>query len=174
MDNVHKITQYLLALEKAGTKYDWWHDGDPALGEGPPAHAVDKRAPKPENVKQAFCAGLGNLALRLIGKPVPKNPPWDGGTGAWGIAYKSKWKDFKLSECREGDVAFRPFNYAGVTDQGHWAYVGPNGVCIQSYAHHGATNQPGVTSAVTMQTSHFSWGPQGGYIWRIPREALWG
>lgn len=173
MDNVRKITKYFLDLERAGTTYHWWYEGHPALGEGPPSHAVDKPAPKPQDVKKVFCAGLGNLGLRLIGKPVPKKPPYDGGTGAWGSAYSSKWKKFVLSECREGDIAFRPFNYGGIKDQGHWAYVGPNGVCIQSYANHGATLEPGVTSAVTMSQSHFSWGPEGGYIWRIPREAVW-
>lgn len=40
--NIRAVTDYLLEIEGAGTPYDWWREGDPALGAGPPAHAVDR------------------------------------------------------------------------------------------------------------------------------------
>jgi hypothetical protein len=151
--NIRAVTDNLLDIERLGTPYHWWREGDPALGEGPPAHAVDKDAPRPGDVKAVFCAGLGNLALRFVGKPVPKFHPYNGGTGAWLRAYEEKWRPFRLDDAEEGDVAFRPFNYDGPADQGHWAYCsgrGANARVIQSYAYHGATVKPDVTSDVTL------------------------
>jgi hypothetical protein len=86
---------------------------DPARPDATHTQVTTFRQKRAWEVKRVFCAGLGNLALRLIGKPVPKNPPWNGGTGAWKIAYGSKMVPFRLDQCREGDVAFRPLNYAG-------------------------------------------------------------
>ena len=116
--NIRAVTDYLLEIERVGTPYDWWREGDPALGFGPPAHAVDRDAPRPGDVKAVFCAGLRNLALRFVGKPVPKLHPYDGGTGPWLRAYEGKWRPFRLEDVEEGDVAFRPFNYDGPADQG--------------------------------------------------------
>lgn len=169
--NIRAVTDYLLAIERADTPYDWWREGDPALGAGPPAHAVDRDAPRPEDVRAVFCAGLGNLALRFVGKPVPKLHPYDGGTGSWLRAYDGKWRTFRLDDAEPGDIAFRPFNYDGPADQGHWAYCsgkGPNGRVIQSYAHNGATVQPGVTSEVTLARSH-----DGGYYVYLLKARDW-
>jgi predicted chitinase len=169
--NIRAVTDYLLEIEGAGTPYDWWREGDPALGAGPPAHAVDRDAPRPGDVKAVFCAGLGNLALRFVGKPVPKLHPYDGGTGAWLRAYEGKWRPFRLEDAEEGDVAFRPFNYDGPADQGHWAYCsgrGANARLIQSYAHNGATVKPGVTSEVTLARSH-----EGGYYVYLLKARDW-
>ncbi len=46
--NIRAVTDYLLEIERAGTPYHWWREGDSALGVGPPAHAVDRDAPRPE------------------------------------------------------------------------------------------------------------------------------
>lgn len=169
--NIRAVTDYLLSIERAGTPYRWWREGDPALGAGPPAHAVDREAPRPGDVKATFCAGLGNLALRFVGKPVPKLHPYDGGTGAWLRAFEGKWRPFRLEDAEEGDVAFRPFNYDGPADQGHWAYCsgrGANARLIQSYAYNGATVEPGVTSEVTLARSH-----DGGYYVYLLKARDW-
>jgi predicted chitinase len=169
--NIRAVTDYLLEIERAGTPYHWWREGDPALGAGPPAHAVDRDAPRPGDVKAVFCAGLGNLALRFVGKPVPKLHPYNGGTEAWLRAYDGKWRPFRLEDAEEGDVAFRPFNYDGPADQGHWAYCsgrGANAKVIQSYAYNGATVKPGVTSDVTLARSH-----EGGYYVYLLKARDW-
>ncbi len=46
--NIRAVTDYLLEIERAGTPYHWWREGDSALGVGPPAYAVGRDTPRPE------------------------------------------------------------------------------------------------------------------------------
>lgn len=155
-DRIKKVTDYNLALVKADIPYSWWYDGLLLNTDGPPAFGVDGPAPSPEHVNAVFCAGVGNLDLRLVGKPVPKNAGdsgYDGGTKAWIDTYGAVMVPFSLEDAEEGDVAFRPFQYSGPGDQGHWCYVGPNGTVIQSWAYP-ATVEPGVNADATLEQSH--------------------
>ena len=137
--------------------------------DGPPAFGVDGPAPAAKLVKCVFCAGVGNLDRRLLGLHVPKNygdRGYDGGTKAWMDTFGECMIDFDLDKAEEEDVAFRPFQYSGYDDQSHWAYVGPNGICIQSYSDSVLTVEPGMNADVTLERSH--WSRAGGeYIYLL-------
>lgn len=159
-------------LKLVGAPYSWWHDGMSLSRNDAPAWAVDDKAPDPVTVKArgVFCAGVGVLMLRATGRPVPKNGDYPGGTKSWQLNYRMV--PFRLDELRRGDILFRPFQYAGSLDQGHWSVAlgGADDKVLQSFANHVATIWPGVNATYTARESHDG----GYYVYRIPREAWLG
>lgn len=166
INNTERAIAYGLKL--VGAPYSWWHGG--ALGEGPPAWAVDDPAPNPSLVREkgVFCAGVVNLMLRSIGRPIPKNPPYNGGTGAYGKDYKLH--PFSLSAVSRDDAVFRP--YANEEDQGHIAVAlgGAHDKVLQSFAYNTNTIHPGVNTDYTLVQSNDG----GFYKYIIKAEELWG
>jgi hypothetical protein len=166
--NMDKAIAY--ALNFRGAPYVWWANEQQNLGEGPPAWAVDRTAPDPLTVRQRglFCMAVMNLMLRKLGKPVPKNAPYDGGTGAYRLVYGSKMRLFALSEVERGDLLFRP--YRSVQDQGHGAVAlgGPDEKVLQSFATSFGTTYPGCNTTYTARQSH-----DGGYYRYLLKAKDW-
>jgi len=83
-------------------------------------------------------------------------------------------KPFKLSECREGDVAFVDFQ-SPWAPEGHIGFClgnGPDAKFLQSHlASTCVIGEPGLNDDYTIAQSH-----DGGYYYthRIPRETIWG
>lgn len=148
-----------------GAPYSWWQSGElcddaPAwAGIGPPQVDLVFH-------KGVFCAGLVNLMLREIGLPIPLNPPYNGGTAAYGLNYKLH--QFSLTEVRRGDAVFRPFT--DTSDQGHIAIAlgGGDDPVLQSFAD-AESNSPGVNDSYTVRDSHCG----SYYQFIIKREDLW-
>lgn len=138
------------ALELVGTPYGWWTGGPIPLGA--PAwvgHWNGTTGPVPPTAevrsKSCFCAGLPNLMLRVVGRPVPceRCPAgktvgavhWCGGTGAYGRNYSGAEPFSRNVSWPRGTLLGR--RYASVSDQGHVAVVlepGLNGRILQSYS----------------------------------------
>jgi len=139
--------------------------------DGPPFYAVSKPAPDIEFVKahDMACTGLGNLLERKAGKRVPfgfggPGTTWDGGTPAWVSYFAGKWsKPFHLSEAKRWArhtgclvLVMRRFRDAN-HDQGHVAFVCPDGKVLQSI-HGPAGESTGLNRHWTIEQSH-----DGGY-----------
>jgi hypothetical protein len=173
-ERIQKVTEYNLALvAEEDIEYSFWHDGECINTDGPPAFGVDGPAPTTDNVSEIFCAGVGNLDLRLLGKPVPKNTStscFDGGTRSWSDTYGDAMIGFDLNQAEEGDVAFRPFQWSAPSDQGHWAYVGPDqgagNICIQSWPFAG--DDSGMNASYTIEESH-----DGGFYFYLLKAKDW-
>ena len=131
--------------------------------------AVDDVIPPVECVHRngVFCAGVVNLMLRSIGLPIPKNPPYDGGTQVYELQYQLV--PFDLHTIRRGDAVYRP--YTSGTDQGHIgiALGGPDDPLLQSFAESMDTDRPGVNVDYTVRESHCG----SFYSYILPREELW-
>jgi hypothetical protein len=163
-ENIQKVTAFNRRLAQLNPPYLLWRKGMKLNHDGPPAWAVDRPAPKPEDVESLFCAGLGCLNLRLVGLPVPKNRfdrGYDGGMRAWDLTYSEKYRMFSLVEAEEGDVAIRPYQWGGTNDQGHWCYVGPGKIAMQCFA------VEGMNDNYSLSASHFSCGPLDGYVYLL-------
>lgn len=135
---------------------------------GRPA-SVDGPAPKISEIRRGFCADLLSWMQRRCGLPIPKNRGagwnYDGGTQAYWLKYRSVMVPFKLSEMRDGDVAYRRF-VDGV-DEGH-IMGSDGGKALQSFARDNLGN-PGPDRSFSVAESH-----DGGYYqYRIPRERFW-
>ena len=158
--NKDKAIEYGLKLR--GAPYSWWFNEQQGLGEGAPAWAVDARAPRPARVRNngLFCAAVGNLMRRSIGKTVPKNGMYDGGTGAWWLNFTHV--HFDLGKLEKGDVLFR--RYRDTKDQGHFAVAmgGANDKILQSYP------DGGCDTRWTARESH-----SGGYYESIIKAKEW-
>lgn len=173
--NKKKAWEYLSKI--VGTPYDWWTGGivpsrAPAWGKnGPPPPAAEVRS------TSCFCAGVPNLARRAVGLEIPHlgNENYDGGVVAYFGSTAAAAPEFPRRGYFEVRGKQRPFNlqearrpwtlvgrkYRNVRDQGHVAIVLPGGKLLQSYDAGGG--RPGVNTNVSLERSHFSWGPQGGY-----------
>jgi hypothetical protein len=87
---------------------------------------------------------------------VPKNrfgdENYDGGTRSFRLRYGRQMKPFKLSECREGDVAFVDFQTPWAPE-GHIGFClgnGPNAKYLQSHlATSCVTGEPGLNNATS-------------------------
>jgi putative chitinase len=169
--NQEETLEYLNKI--VGTPYGLWTGG--SVPSKAPAWAIDGPPPPASEVRgsSCFCAGVTNLARRAVGLKIPTlgNKNFDGGIVAYFGArdpappawsrrgyfdIHDRARPFDLEEAR------RPWTligrrYRSVRDQGHVAIVLPNGKLLQSYG------GPGVDKDVTLEDSHFSWGPQGGY-----------
>ena len=179
MANVQIVKTYGLNLLERQPKYWCWDGGNlniPRPSVGRPA-CVDGAPPKMDNIRRIFCADVISLQLRRLGKPVPKNrfgnENYDGGTRSFRLHYGRQMKPFKLSECREGDVAFVDFQTSWAPE-GHIGFClgnGPDAKFLQSHlASSCVTGEPGLNNDFTIAQSHDG----GYYTHRIPREALWG
>lgn len=117
------------------------------------------------------CADLLSLQLRHLGKPVPKNHIWPGGTRSFKLRYGSVMRPMRLSELQEGDVPFVDFETRWAPE-GHIAFClgdGPNARLLQSFAKSCSTLEPGLNDDFTVAQSH-----DGGYYTHyIPREKIW-
>ena len=173
--NKKKAWEYVSKI--VGTPYAWWTGGvvpsrAPAWGtNGPPPPAAEVRS------TSCFCAGVSNLARRAVGLEIPHlgNENYDGGVVAYFGSTAAAAPEFPRRGYFEVRGKQRPFNlqearrpwtlvgrkYRNVKDQGHVAIVLPGGKLLQSYDAGGG--RPGVNTNVTLERSHFSWGPQGGY-----------
>lgn len=158
-------------LTLRGAPYGWWKGDE--LGDKAPAWSGSHRLPKNREMEVThdgiFCAGLVNLMLREVGGCVPQNPPYSGGTEAYGLAFKEKLSEFSLLDVRRGDCVFRP--YLNVGDQGHIAVAlgGADDPVLQSFAWNTHSSTPGVNSDFTLRESHSGWY----YTFIIKREDLW-
>ena len=115
----------------------------------------------------------GNPHASALGKPVPKNGPYPGGTRSFQINYRAKMVPFKLSEFRRGDVAFVDFQARGPNFEGHIGVMlgdGPDAKILQSFAWNCQDLEPGLNADYTLRQSHDG----GYYTHRISREAIWG
>ena len=171
VSNVDRALEYGMQLR--GAPYSWWSNEQQNLGEGPPAWAVDKTPPPASTIRSngLFCMAVMNLMLRKLGKPVPKNPPYNGGTGAYFKVYGSKMVPFRLGDLRRGDLLFR--RYRSVQDQGHGAVAlgpGPDAKVLQSFATSFGNTHPGCNSRYTARESHGN----GFYEYRLPAKAWLG
>lgn len=164
-----KAIHYGLTIR--GAPYSRWQSGP--LRDRAPAWAGTGSLPKHRRDELmetgTFCAGLVNLMLREVGGTVPQNPPWNGGTEAFGLAFKEKLHPFSIDDVRRGDAVFRP--YFDVQDQGHIAIALGTGddPVLQSFAWNSQTSEPGVNCDFTLRESHDS----GYYTFIIKREDLW-
>jgi hypothetical protein len=153
-------------LRLLGVKYCWWYKGH--LCDDAPAWA-GILSPDVDLIREKglFCAGLVNVMLREIGLQVPENPPFNGGTYAYGINYTLI--PFSLCEIRRGDAVFRL--YQDTIDQGHIgiALGGANDPLLQCFAFDTESSVPGVNISYTVKESHCGYYYQ--YI--IKREELW-
>ena len=169
--NIKTVTAYNRELIEADIPYFLWRNGVLLNRDGSPAFAVDLPAPDPGKIDSIFCAGVGNVDLRKVGKPVPKHPTvrgYDGGIVAWSHVYGAVMIPFDLELAEEGDVAFR--FYADELDQGHWCYVtgGADDVVIQSFPFSRTNMEPGVNADATLRQSH-----DGGYYTHLLKAKHW-
>lgn len=155
MSNLDTALDYINQLV-GQMKYGWWTSGP--VPNGAPAYAVNQRYPAVSDLRgqRVFCAGVGNLMRRRVGKTVPTygNPDFDGGTLAWWTYYEDFRIPFSLRAVKRGDLLLRPF--ANSSDQGHWALAlgdGPGARVLQSFASDGAGN-PGLNKTYTVEESH--------------------
>ena len=158
------------ATQLKGAPYCFWENG--SLSDVAPAwNGCYSPPPYCDIFKNGlFCAGLVNLMLRYLGIHVPHNPPWSGGTEAYGVTFKEKMIPFDIYLVRRGDAVYRP--YFHVLDQGHIAIAIGNGSCsklIQCFAWNNTTTLPGVNDIFTVKESHSGWY----YTHIIKREDLW-
>ena len=179
--NIEKAAEYLDKI--VGTPYSWWRGGN--VPDGAPAWAKHGAPPPAADVKgtSCFCAGVANLARRVVGLEIPNlgDPRYDGGVvayfGATGSApaifarqgyfeRHGKLRRFDLEEAR------RPWTLIGrkyrnaSNDQGHVAIVIPGGKVLQSYDAGGG--RPGVNKDATLERSH-----DGGYYEVMVRAEDW-
>jgi hypothetical protein len=172
MSNVAKVKEYgLTLLNGHHPKYWCWDGGSldrtvagrPGCKDGPP--------PPMAQIDKMFCADLLSLQLRHVGKPVPKNHIWPGGTRSFKLRYGSVVRPMRLSELQEGDVPFVDFETPWARE-GHIAFClgnGPNARLLQSFARSCSTLEPGLNADFTVAQSH-----DGGYYTHyIPREKIW-
>jgi hypothetical protein len=146
--NVTAAIAYGLSVE--GTKYAPWTGGP--LQPSAPMWTAAEPAPSPFAVKaqSANAAGLVNLMLRAIGKPLPSDPAaGTGGTGAYGRYYAKVAKPFDANvPWPEGTLIGR--KYRDIGDQGHVAVVLANGKLLQSFAMSAGATTPGVNAKYTI------------------------
>ena len=173
VSNTEKAIAYGLELNKHRPKYWCWDGGSLDRTVGGRPGCVDGPPPPMQEIKNLFCADLTSLMLRAIGKPVPKNGIYPGGTRAFKLAYGAKMVPFKLSEFRRGDVAFVDFQERGPDFEGHIGVSlddGPDAAFLQSFARNCRYLEPGLNADYTLRQSHDG----GFYTHRLPREAIWG
>lgn len=173
--SLDKALAYGLELNKRQPKYWCWDGGSldrtvggrPGCKDGPP--------PPMDQIRNVFCADLVSLMLRAVGKPVPKNHQWPGGTRSFQINYGPKMKPFSVNAVRRGDVVFRDYQTGGPNDEGHIGVMlgdGPNAKILQSWATDCASLEPGLNADSTITQSNG--GANGGYYRAIiPREVIW-
>jgi len=185
-ENEQKALAYLDGIVDA--RYSWWTGGH--VPDGAPAWARNGPPPQPADVRgtSCFCAGVANLARRVVGLEVPTlgNSNYDGGVVAYFGSTEAAPADFPRrgyfevhGKLRRFDLeeARRPWTligrkYRNVRDQGHVAIVLPNGRVLQSYDAGGG--RPGVTKDTTLERSH-----DGGFYevmvfaedWLLPFDA---
>jgi hypothetical protein len=67
-ENIQRVTAYNWQLVEADIPYFVWSEGVFLNIGGPPAFAVDAPAPNPSEMVAIFCAGVGNVDRRLLGR----------------------------------------------------------------------------------------------------------
>lgn len=151
-DNVSRALAYGQSL--VGTPYGWWFSGPLPAGEpmwtagGPAPSAAYVRA------RSTNCAGLLNLMLRSVGKPLPSTPAQGvGGTGAYGAYYARVAKRFDPNRNYPAGTLIGRY-YRDTYDQGHVAVVLGNGRVLQSFANFRGGAYPGVNTTYTVAQSH--------------------
>jgi cell wall-associated NlpC family hydrolase len=137
-----------------GAAYGWWYSGP--LPTAAPMWTAGGPPPQPSAVlaSSANCAGLTNLMLRAIGKPLPSDPvAGTGGTGAYGRYYANVAMPFDVNaQYPAGTLIGRYFRDS--VDQGHVAVVLGNGRVLQSFAFTYGGTLPGVNATYTVAESH--------------------
>lgn len=172
MENVAKVKEFgLTLLNRHHPKYWCWDDGSlDRTVKGRPG-CKDGKPPPMARIDKIFCADLLSLQLRHLGKPVPKNHSWPGGTRSFKLRYGKVMRPMRLSELQEGDVPFVDFETRWAPE-GHIAFClgdGPNARVLQSFATSCSTLEPGLNADFTVAQSH-----DGGYYTHyIPREKIW-
>lgn len=168
-ENWETARTYMRRCAAADILYWFWDGG--MLNRTVAGRPASKDGPMPafDTIKRGFCADLLSWGLRAAGLPIPKNRGagwnYDGGTQAFWLAYRDVMVPFRLSEMRDGDVAYRRF-VDGV-DEGH-IMADDEGRALQSFAQDNLGN-PGPDRRYTVAESH-----DGGYYqYRIPREKFW-
>lgn len=173
--NTEKALAYAISLlnRRPKIKYWCWDGGSLDRTVGGRPGCLDGPPPRIEQISQFFCADLTNLMLRHLGKPVPKNGVYPGGTRAYKLAYQHAMIKFELHEMRRGDCAFVDYQERGDQFEGHIGVSlgdGPDAPFLQSFARNCQYLEPGLTADWTIRQSHDG----GFYTHRIPREAIWG
>jgi cell wall-associated NlpC family hydrolase len=151
-ENVRAALDYGRSL--IGTPYGWWTGGPLAKRApqwtlvGPPPDAATVRA------ASANCAGLTNLMLRAVGKPLPAAAgAGTGGTKAYQIYYAAVAEPFDVTQTYPAGTLIGR-RYRSMRDQGHVAVVLGNGRVLQSFATKRGDTAPGVNDTYTVQESH--------------------
>ena len=157
-------------LTLIGAPYCWW-SGYGWLDNTSPSWSGTGPLPDTNKIFEhgVFCAGLVNLMLRKVGLTPPLNPPFNGGTDAYGKVYYDKLIEFDILKVRRGDAVFRP--YLDIRDQGHIgiALGDADDKLLQCFAWNECSTEPGVNCNYTVRESHNN----GYYQFIIPREYLW-
>ena len=156
----HHMEQiFKLASSLEGIPYGWWGGND--IEPGPPMWSKNEKLPDLRTITSCNCAGLVNLLLRKIGKPIPHSPCCGvGGTGAYVSYYRDTLCVALPFDIRvnypTGTLLLRDFRDR--VDQGHVAVLldckGPKSRVLQSFAHSSRTTSPGINSSYTLAESH--------------------
>ena len=170
--NIKVVKDYGLALLKHNPKYWCWDGGSLDRDVNGRPGCFDNAPPPMHTINKMFCADLITLQLRRLGKKVPKNGIYPGGTRSFKLKYGPVMKRFNLDELREGDVAFVDFQTPH-SPEGHIGFClgdGPDAKFLQSYADSCTTLEPGLNADWTIRESHSGFY----YTHYIPREHIWG
>jgi len=158
--NIRSILDYANKLQ--GIPYGWW--GGNEIETESPMWAVDEPPPSESEITSCNCAGLVNLLLRRIGKPLPTNPfakeHGKGGTAA----YLSYYRDH-LAVCEKFDIETKyPIGsllirgFRDIHDQVHLAVLldgkGVESRVLQSFALGYPSTGPGINCNFTLEQSH--------------------
>lgn len=167
--NVRRALDYGRSV--IGTDYGWWYSGP--LPAAAPMWTAAGPAPSPSFVRSQStnCAGLTNLRLRSVGRPIPSDPSAGrGGTGAYGRYYARVAQRFDANRSYPAGTLIGRY-YRDTYDQGHVAVVLENGHVLQSFANCRGCAAPGVNATYAVAESH------AGYFYEyavLPKDWLGG
>ena len=121
-----------------GSNYVWWLEGDSCYGNNGPFYAYSGAPPSVEKVmaEGVCCAGIINIACRIVGYEIPgvsEKYEGAGGTYIWEEHLNEKKVLTKIGDTipPEGSILLLP--YEDTEQQGHMALMLENGMVLHSY-----------------------------------------
>lgn len=141
-------------LQLVGCKYKWWVDGDVCYGNNGPFYASYDTLPSIEQIKKEgiCCAGVINLACRLVGAEIPgvqEKHMYAGGTYLWEQWAREKHALMPIVDCPPPPNSILVLPYENPEQQGHVALMMKNNMVLHSYSYNyeptaGTLEDPGV------------------------------